>query len=152
MPTYEKTPIAWITRGGKHIPIFEGDEDVKGKIKKIKEFETEEGKFAVYDIDDNHRGRADMFVVLKDKDGYIVRNALIPEDLRRKGIAESFYKKMNRESILKTGNPLRSTQERILSTGGKVHELSNDAIGLWDNFVRKGLAKKISTKNYRFNK
>ena len=24
-----KTPIAWITRGGKHIPIFEGDEEIK---------------------------------------------------------------------------------------------------------------------------
>lgn len=121
-----------------------------GEVKKVKDFKTEEGSFSTYDVAKDVRGRADMFTVLKDKDGYIVRNALIPEEMRRKGIASKFYQQMNEESIAKTGNPLRSTQPRRLVTGETVHELSDDAVKLWDSFVEKGLAEKIGDKNYRF--
>ena len=31
MPKYDREPVAWITRGGKHIPIFDKED---GKIKK----------------------------------------------------------------------------------------------------------------------
>jgi len=127
-------------------------EESKPLVKKIKDFKTDEGSFSVYDIEEEHKGRGDMFTVLKDKNGYIIRNALIPENLRRKGIATDFYKQINEESIKKTGNPLRSTQERKLITGEKVHELTPDAISLWDSFVKKGLATKIGEKNYKFLK
>ena len=57
---------------------------------------------------------------------------------------------MNKESLKKTNHPLRSTQPRELSTGEIIHELSKDGIILWDSLVDKGLAEKISYKNYIF--
>lgn len=117
-------------------------------LKKIKTFKTCEGKFSVYDISNDIRGRADMFTVFEDKNGWIVRNAFVPDELQRKGIATKFYIEMNEKSKQKTGIPLRSTQQRILSNGKIVHELSKDGISLWDSFVNKGLARKISEKNY----
>ena len=121
-----------------------------GEIKKVKDFKTDEGAFSTYDVAKDVRGRADMFTVLKDKGGYVVRNALVPEEMRRKGVASKFYKQMNEESIRETGNPLRSTQPRKLVTGETVHELSPDAVALWESFVKKGIAEKIGDKNYRF--
>jgi hypothetical protein len=122
------------------------------KIHKQRDFKTEEGSFSVYDVvrDPHKVRRANMFTVLKDKGGYIVRNALIPDELRRQGIASRFYEDMNRESLKKTGKPLRSTQPRKLSTGETVHELSEDAIALWDSFVQRGLAHKRGSKDYVF--
>lgn len=120
---------------------------------KIKDFKTSEGSFSVYDIEkDVHvqRKRPEMFAVLKSKDGYIVRNVLIPNELKRTGIATEFYILMNTESKQKTKKPLRSTQPRKLSNGEIVHELSSDGIALWDSFVAKGLAVKHSEKNYSF--
>jgi len=119
------------------------------KIKKIKSFKTDEGQFDVYDIDKEHR-RADLFTVERNKDGFIVRNVLLPENMKRKGIATEIYKKINEESLKITGKPLRSTPERILRTGERVHELSKDAIALWDSFVKSGIAIKISEKSYEF--
>ena len=121
------------------------------KVEKNKSFKTDEGKFSVYDIEKDVRNRADMFTVKEDKNGWIVRNVLIPENLQRKGLATEFYKRMNAESIKKTGKPLRSTRPRKLSTGEIVHELSEDGIKLWDSFVTKGLATKESEKMYSFN-
>lgn len=119
---------------------------------KIKDFTTSEGKFTVYDVEKNiaNLRRPAMFTVLKDKKGYIVRNVIVPDELQRKGIATEFYKFINDESIRKTKNPLRSTQSRTLSNGKTVHELSSDGIRLWDSLVSKGLAVKISEKNYKF--
>jgi len=122
------------------------------EIKKIKSFKTEEGTFSVWDIDSTHSNRADMFTVWENKKGWVIRNSLIPESLRRKGIATKFYIKMNNLSLAKTGKPLRSTQERTLSNGQRVHELSSDAIALWDSLVNKGLAKRLGEKNYTFIK
>ena len=119
-------------------------------MKKIKSFKTDEGKFSIYDVSEDIRGRANMFTVFEDKNGWIVRNAFVPDELQRKGIATKFYIEMNQKSKQKTGKNLRSTQPRMLSNGEIVHELSNDGISLWDSFVNKGLAKKISEKNYIF--
>lgn len=121
-------------------------------IRHIKTFTTPEGKFYVYDIDDTHRNRVDMFTVLKDKSGYIIRNAFVPTELQRLGIATKFYKDMNDESIRKTKKPLRSTRPRKLNNGEIVHELSPDGIRLWDSLVAKGLAIKLGDKDYVFKK
>jgi hypothetical protein len=119
-------------------------------LKKIKSFKTSEGKFSIYDISDDVRGRANMFTVIEDKNGWIVRNAIVPDELRRKGIATRFYIEMNERSKQKTGKKLRSSQPRKLFTGEIVHELSKDSVALWDSFVKRGLAKKIGEKNYVF--
>lgn len=119
-------------------------------IKKIKSFITDNGNFSVYDISNDIRDRGDMFTVFEDKNGWIVRNAFVPIELQRKGIATQFYIEMNKKSKQKTGKNLRSTQPRTLVTGENVHELSKDGIALWDSFVSKGLATKISDKNYIF--
>lgn len=107
-------------------------------------------KISVYDIEDSPRDRMVMFTVKEDKNGYIIRNAFVPPILQNKGIATDFYVQMNRESLKKTGKPLRSTQPRELSTGEIVHELSSDGIRLWNSLVRKGYAKKLGEKNYVF--
>lgn len=125
------------------------ESDNGNEIIKIKSFKTDEGEFDIYDINKD-RNRGYMFTVLKSKDGYIVRSAHVPSELQRKGIATEFYKKINEESKRKTNKPLRSTQPRTLIDGEVVHELSNDAIALWDSFVQKGLAKKLGDKNYIF--
>lgn len=120
------------------------------KIIKILDFSTSEGKFSVYDYEKNPVRRPDMFTVLKDKNGYIIRNAVVPVELQNKGIATEFYKTMNRESLQKTKKPLRSTRPRKLLSGEVVHELSSDGIRLWDSLVSKGLAKKLGEKDYVF--
>lgn len=119
-------------------------------IKKIKSFKTEEGTFSIWDINDNHRNRADMFTVHEDKNGWIIRNALVPDELQKQGMATNFYIKMNELSKKKTNKPLRSTQPRKLNSGEIVHELSELGQKLWDSLVNKGLAIKISDKNYQF--
>lgn len=134
----------------KYVYTFE---NFKNEIPfKIKSFTTQEGRFSVWDIEENVRHRGDMFTVYEHKDGWIIRNSFVPENLQRKGIATDFYTKMNKLSLNDTGNPLRSTQPRTLHTGEVVHELSNDAIALWDSFVEKGIAEKLGYKNYRFKK
>jgi len=119
---------------------------------KIKEFKTDEGKFSSYDItNEAPRNRANIGTVHEAKEGWVVRNIWVPKELQRKGIAAKFYKQMNEESIKSTGNPLRSTQERNLANGEVVHEVSADAIALWDSFVKEGIAEKLGEKNYLFN-
>ncbi len=130
------------------------DEEIEfkdGGLIKVKSFKTDEGKFAIYDTEKGGaRGRVDMFTVLEDKKGWIIRNAFVPDTLQKQGIASSFYKKMNEESIKKTGKPLRSTQQRTLNSGEIVHELSKDGIRLWDSLVKNGYAEKLGEKNYVF--
>ncbi len=118
--------------------------------RKTKTFKTDEGQFSVHDVEKDPRGRADMFTVHHDPEGYVVRNVLIPEAMRRQGIATEFYNRTNSESLAKTGKPLRSTRPRTLSTGEAVHELSPEGIALWDSFVKKGLAEKKGDKDYVF--
>jgi len=123
-------------------------------LNSIWDFKSDEGNFSTYDTAknvDGIRGRNAMFVVHKDSDGYIVRNAILPSDKLRQGIATKFYEAINRESLDRTGRPLRSTQPRVLSSGEKVHELSSDAVALWDSFVKRGLAQKLGDKDYAFN-
>jgi hypothetical protein len=122
------------------------------EIKKQKSFKTGEGKFSVYDSEKDVRTRASMFTVLEDKNGWIVRNSIVPTEKQKQGIATEFYKRMNFESIKKTGKPLRSTQQRVLSNGEVVHELSKYGIALWDSLVKKGYAEKVGNKNYIFKK
>jgi predicted GNAT family acetyltransferase len=133
----------------KHINEFVGTNEPI--IVKTGTFKTEEGNFSYYGYDNTDRKTNKMFTVYEDKNGWIIRNAYVPENIQRKGIASKFYKQMNILSKHKTGNPIKSTQPRILSDGTIVHELSDDAIALWEYFVKKGIAKKIADKNYQFN-
>lgn len=119
------------------------------QIKKTKSFTTPEGRFSVYDIDKSPN-RGDMFTVWEHPDGWIVRNALVPENLQQQNIATIFYQQMNAASIKATGKPLRSTQARKLSNGEVVHELSPLAIKLWDRLTRWGEVEKLGDKNYQF--
>lgn len=120
---------------------------------KLREFETDEGSFAIFDTEESHktiRDRPAMFTVLMGDAGYFVRNVILPEANRRQGLSTKFYEAMNKESLAKTGNALRSSQPRKLSTGETVHELSADAQAMWDSFVRNGKAQKLGEKDYVF--
>lgn len=120
-------------------------------IKKVKTFETDEGRFSVYDISSlDEIRRSSMFTVFEDSDGWIVIAAFVPDELQNQGIATDFYIEMNEKSKKKTSNPLKSTQPRVLSTGEEVHELSKEGIIFWDSLVNKGLAKKLGHKSYLF--
>ena len=44
---FDREPIAWITRGGKHVPIFEGD-DKEGKEYTVYRYGDEEGDAIFY--------------------------------------------------------------------------------------------------------
>jgi len=126
-------------------------EDIRdNQVRKIKSFQTEEGKFSVYDIEDSPKSRPYMFTVFEDKNGWIVRNASIPDEPQKQGIGTKFYIRINAESLKRTGKPLRSTPQRKLLNGKIVHELSPAAISLWDGLVRNGYAEKLSDKNYVF--
>jgi len=130
---------------------FAGGGLVKKLLSQMK-FKTEEGPFEVYDIikDPNKvRGRASMFTVHKPPEGYVVRNAILPEEMRRQGIASEFYQRMNKESLANTGNPLRSSPPREVQ-GEMITELSPDAEALWNSFVNKGLAESVGERQYRF--
>ena len=118
------------------------------EVKKIRSLRTEEGVFSVWDIDATHR-RPDMFTVWESKDGWIVRNVLIPEELQRMGIASKTYRTLNQLSLKATGKPLRSTQERTLMNGQQVLELSGQGRGLWDSLVGKGMAERVGD-TYKF--
>ncbi len=159
-----KKLVVDIAGTGLEVPILEGEDaiqawkrrkDIRHRVqgalepRKTKSFKTDEGKFSVHDIEKD-APRADMFTVHESPEGWVVRNALLPESMRRQGVATDFYKKMNAASIAATGKPLRSTQPRTLGTGEVVHELSSDGIALWDSFVVKGLAEKLGEKNYVF--
>lgn len=120
------------------------------RIRKIKSFKTDEGKFSYYDFEDEPRDRMTMFTVFEDRNGWIVRNAFVPDTMQNQGIATQFYIDMNDMSRQKTGKPLRSTQPRMISGGEIVHELSVFGIKLWDSLVRKGYAEKLGDKNYKF--
>ncbi len=119
-------------------------------IRKIKSFKTAEGRFSVYDVSEDIRHRPDMFTVFEDPQGWIIRNAFVPEALQRKGVATAFYIEINKRSQQKTGKNLRSTQPKKLLSGEIVHELSEAGVLFWDSLVSRGLAKKINEKNYIF--
>lgn len=120
------------------------------QVKKIRSLRTDEGKFSVWDVDADHR-RPDMFTVWEHPKGWVVRNVLIPEELRRRGIASRTYQTLNQLSLKATGHPLRSTQERTLLSGERVIELSDMGRALWDGFVGKGLAEPDGD-TYRFKR
>ena len=147
-PQY-KVMLKWDTKPEvKSNPFDTNTSNPTPQVKKIASRTTEEWKFSTYDIEKTHMGRWDMFTVHEDPKGWIVRNALVPENMQNKGIATKFYRDMNLESIKKTGNPLRSTQPRKLLNWETVHELSKDGIRLWDGLVDKWLAKKLWEKDY----
>ena len=111
------------------------------------EFTTSEGDFAVY----GKPGRNSLtFTVHKHPDGWIVRNALVPEDMQRQKVGTNFYIEMNKLSLTETGKPLRSTRPRRLSNGMIIQELSDAGTALWDSLVRQGLVKKMGEKDYVF--
>lgn len=129
--------------------IHEKLEEQGIELKRIKRFKTDEGWFSVWDIDDDHRNRGDMFTVHeRPKGGWIIRNALIPEDLRRQKIGLQFHIQMNNLSKAKTGYPLRTVIPRPLPDGRMVLEFSDMAEKLWDYMVKNGLAVKHGYKDY----
>ena len=97
MPKYDREPVAWITRGGKHIPIFDKEEDKKsiGEIKIVEEWGDSSGQ-----------GQYDQTLVAKNKSGKIVGRVTVsyyddeayikwvevPEKYRRMGVATKMYK------------------------------------------------------------
>lgn len=119
------------------------------KVKCTKTFRTEEGMFSVYDVEKDARGRADMFTVFMDGKGWIVRNVLLPAEMRGKGVATRFYQHMNELSIRHDGNPLRSSR-MVKVREEELIQLSNEGVCLWNSFVRKGLAIKNGHKDYEF--
>jgi len=119
-------------------------------LKRIRTFITPEGRFGQYDYTQDPYNRPCFFTVFESEDGFIIRNAFLPEFLQRLGIATRFYKRMAIESIQITGKPLRSTQKRLLSNGETVHELSPAAVALWESLAREGYAVRIGEKNYVF--
>jgi hypothetical protein len=115
---------------------------------KVNDFKTDEGQFSDYALASDVK-KFKMFTVLKSVNGYTIRNAYVPDKYTRNGIATDFYTMINRESIQKTGKPLRSMRPRKV-LGRTVTILSWEAEKMWDNFVLKGLAKKIGDKDYIF--
>jgi len=114
-------------------------------------FTTDEGTFTNYKIVGDDRNMP-AFTVFESPDGFIVRNAYVPESMQKGGIATNFYMEMNERSLEQTGNPLRSTQPRTLNSGKQVFELSEAGKKLWDSMVSKGLASKLSDGTYEFNR
>ena len=141
---------------GETIDIFDYDttsvSDWADKnIEKQDSFETDEGVFTNYKLVGDNR-KMPTFTVFESKDGWIVRNAHIPESEQNKGIGTKFYQYINLKSIEKTGKPLRSTQLRKLSSGIEVFELSYLGHKLWDSLTKKGLAVKNKNGTYEFKK
>lgn len=114
-------------------------------------FTTNEGVFTNYQVKGDNRNMS-TFTVFESPDGWIVRNAYVPENLQKKGIATKFYQVMNSKSLESTGKPLRSTQPRTLKSGEQVFELSELGKGLWDSLEKKGIARKLENGTYEFNK
>ena len=96
-----------------------------------------------YNIDGGGYARVE-----ENKTGFIVSNIIIAKENQGKGIATDFYVKMNNLSLEKTGKPLQSIKAD--KTG--LIELSDEGKAMWDSFVKKGIAIKISEKKYRFKK
>lgn len=112
-------------------------------------FTTEEGVFTEYKLKGDERNMA-TFTVFESPDGWIVRNAYVPESMQKQGIATNFYTEMNQRSIDSTGKPLRSTQPRTLKSGKTVFELSEAGKKLWDSLSKKGMARQLENKTYQF--
>ncbi len=142
---------------GQYQPMTKGDEildqpiNVDG-VKKVGSFTTDEGKFSYYDTEKMPRGRAQMFTVQESPDGWTVRNLILPETIRGKGIATKMYERLNQESIAKTGKSLKSSRPRITSSGEKLIELSDDGERLWKRLVSQGKAIQTGDKQYEFTK
>lgn len=86
--------------------------------------------------------------VEKYSDGFVVTNVIIHESNQGKGHATNLYKKLNKESVKATGKTLQSIKPDI---NGDI-ELSSDGQRLWTSLERKGFAKKIGDKRWRFKK
>ncbi len=85
-------------------------------------------------------GDDSVFSVEPNKDGYIIHMAIVPMGLQRQGIGTDFYIKINKESIEKTGYPLRSS-ERLSDSAGKP---------FWERLVRLGYAEKTTEGKFQF--
>jgi len=125
-----------------------------------KKFSTEEGLFEVYSIiaetqqpihpGEKVNNRAGVISIHKTKNGFMIRNILLSDDIQRLGVGTEIYEKINKKSIIETGKPLISTQPRELMNGDIVHELTPSSRGLWEKFVKDEKAEKIENNSYRF--
>lgn len=84
--------------------------------------------------------------VEKYSDGYVVTNIIIEKENQGKGYATSLYKKLNKESKKRTGKTLQSIKP---DSSGNI-ELSSDGQRLWKSLERKGFAKRVGKKRWRF--
>jgi hypothetical protein len=107
-------------------------------------FTNEKGnEVTQYKLSSNDGGYAR---VEKSPDGFVVTNVIIGEGARGKGVATRLYIELNKESVRATGQTLQSIKK---DRDGNI-ELSADGQALWESFVKKGLAKRIGKKRYRF--
>ena len=134
---YDKEPIAWITRGGKHIPIFEGDEETLTKEEYenlFTEYERLQKRANEYsrevDTSDSYRTshtfhKENNTELYQDYNKfYSHRNKMI-RILKLKGIAYNKYapgslKQLYPEDVLKRNfSKLRSNYNYYLKISGK---------------------------------
>jgi hypothetical protein len=100
-------------------------------------------EYTQYKVSSGHGGYAR---VEKSRDGFVINNVIIDEAGRGKGAATRLYIAVNKQSVKATGKTLQSIKK---DRTGKI-EISSDGKALWESFVKKGLAKKISKDRYRF--
>ena len=137
MPKYDREPVAWITRGGKHIPIFEGDEEILSKEeyeKLFTEYERLQKRANEYSREvadaEGYKNSAEYHEdnkteLYKDyKKFYSHRNKMI-RILKLKGTAYNKYapgslKQLYPEDVLKRNfDKLRSNYNYYLKISGK---------------------------------
>lgn len=143
-----KLPPRQKKRAETALGIRKQNDKLPENIKHLKDFRTDDGDFSTYAW--NGDIRQGEVTVHKSKDGYTMRNILLSDGVRGKGIGSQIYQAFNKESLDNTGNPLRSTKPRKLANGTTVHELSNDAKKVWDRFVSDGKAIKNDDGSYQF--
>ena len=109
--------VGWITRKGKHIPIFDDKQELDEIKKNLKVSYTginvNGTEYQVW-LDSKTKTR---FVVYLQQGGYKINEAFVPQEYRRKGIATWFYNKMEKISLKKTGKGLVSS--KVLTPLGK---------------------------------
>lgn len=134
-----------VDKNGKHTSVWvKTSKEGKGFVFSHT-FNYESGnKVTQYNVSDNIGGYAR---VEEYSDGFVITNVIMGSEGRRKGYATKLYEKANKDSIKKTGKTLQS----IKPDENGLIELSEDGKALWESFVRKGKAKKITTDRYRFN-
>lgn len=96
-----------------------------------------------YNIKDG--GRADNVMVTVTKNGYVLNNALLSDEIKGKGEGTKIALDLNEQSLKETGKPLQSLPE-YNKVGLKNH--TEEGKGLWESLVKKGYAVKNADNSY----